>query len=358
MLNLIRHHRQPKQLIVGRPARGLTLVELMVVVVILVLLVGVVLPLAQPALKGREIREAARQVNAMLASARARAAATGRPVGIALIPQAGLTDRCYQLAFAKSPPPFSGDTGITARVDESQSNVLLFSDDGAGPQSGDTAQLLKKLVGDFFQIRFNYRGRLYNVTRASNTDPFRVLPDGAFFPPDATAGSKFQIYRAPVRSAATSIELPIGAYIDLDASGFEGSTASGMFWNNAASPIFVMFNPEGSVTEVYSNTSVPLTVNTNLFLLIANGKQSGPVNAGGTEVPMSTLSQAADFPNLHSVAGSLWQIVNHRTGTARTTDNFGPVTMQTSAIEDEVSYLLALNEARQFARAGADKGGR
>ena len=84
---------------------GLTLVELMVVVVILVILVGVVLPLAQPALKGREIREAARQVNTMFASARARAAATGRPVGVAIIPQAGQTDRLLPTRLCKDSAP-------------------------------------------------------------------------------------------------------------------------------------------------------------------------------------------------------------------------------------------------------------
>ena len=88
---------------------GLTLVELLVVVVILVLLVGVALPLAQPALNGRDIREASRQINAMFAGAKVRAASTGEPVGVMLVPDAS-GERCYSLAYAKVPPPYAGET--------------------------------------------------------------------------------------------------------------------------------------------------------------------------------------------------------------------------------------------------------
>ena len=62
--------------------RGLTLTELLVVVSIMVIVAGALVPMVQPLLKGRNPREAARQLNVMIAGAQARAMATGRSVGI------------------------------------------------------------------------------------------------------------------------------------------------------------------------------------------------------------------------------------------------------------------------------------
>ena len=67
----------------GSPARvdrhGLTLVELLVVIVILVILVGVTVPLVRSTNKDRELREAARLVESIIQNAKTRAATTGRP---------------------------------------------------------------------------------------------------------------------------------------------------------------------------------------------------------------------------------------------------------------------------------------
>ena len=194
------------------------------------------------------------------------------------------------------------------------------------------------------------------------------VPVGTTLPPDLTTGSRFQIYRPPVRSAASSLELPIGAYIDLNVSGFDDTGALGMLSNNGGQPIILMFNPEGSMTEFYNN-SPPLPINTDLFFLIANGKQAGPVNSGGTEVPMdftdsttldASLANAADLPNLDRTSGSLWAVVSHRNATVRTIDNLGPHPndTQTTGINDQITYLEALISARQVARAGPDTGGR
>ncbi|MEX2317667.1 MAG: type II secretion system protein [Pirellulales bacterium] len=65
-----------------RPA--MTLIELLVVIVILTTLVAAAIPLLAPSSTERQLREASRGLNTMLAAAQARATAQGRPYGVAL----------------------------------------------------------------------------------------------------------------------------------------------------------------------------------------------------------------------------------------------------------------------------------
>jgi prepilin-type N-terminal cleavage/methylation domain-containing protein len=67
-------------------ARGFTLVEILVVIVIILMISAVVLPLVQSALSGRQVSEAARILQAALVGARDQAIHNGRPSGIRLLP--------------------------------------------------------------------------------------------------------------------------------------------------------------------------------------------------------------------------------------------------------------------------------
>ena len=59
-----------------------TLVELLVVIAILVILLAVTIPTMRTSVKGREIREAARQINVIFSRAKSLALVRGRPVGV------------------------------------------------------------------------------------------------------------------------------------------------------------------------------------------------------------------------------------------------------------------------------------
>jgi prepilin-type N-terminal cleavage/methylation domain-containing protein len=65
--------------------QGMTLVELLVVIVILVMLVGVTVPLVRTVNNGRELQEAMREIETMIDSAKTRAVVTGRPAGVAFV---------------------------------------------------------------------------------------------------------------------------------------------------------------------------------------------------------------------------------------------------------------------------------
>jgi prepilin-type N-terminal cleavage/methylation domain-containing protein len=99
--------QNPGSRIQNRRARGLTLIELLVTIVILVTLIAGVLPLISPNNDSRKIRESSRQLVSLLQQAQAQAARDGRPVGV------GFTDpdgdgMALEAYIIAEPPAFTG----------------------------------------------------------------------------------------------------------------------------------------------------------------------------------------------------------------------------------------------------------
>lgn len=95
--------------------RGMTLAELLVVVMIMVILLGIALPLMKPALADRKIREASRELNAFIRSAQSRAAAANAPVGVWFARTDNVDPNIsYQVYYAETPPPYVGETQSAA----------------------------------------------------------------------------------------------------------------------------------------------------------------------------------------------------------------------------------------------------
>lgn len=89
--------------------RGITLIELLVVIFIILLITSITIPAIQPALENRRTREAARLVNVFFNAARNRALEQGRPAGVWIERQTGLSEASVTLHFAEIPKPYSGD---------------------------------------------------------------------------------------------------------------------------------------------------------------------------------------------------------------------------------------------------------
>ena len=88
---------------------GMTLIELLMVVFILLLVTAIAIPVMRPAMEGRRIREAARAMNVYLGSARGRAAEIGRPCGVLIERYDGNPQLAMTLHQAEVPPPYAGD---------------------------------------------------------------------------------------------------------------------------------------------------------------------------------------------------------------------------------------------------------
>ena len=244
--------------------RGLTLVELLVVIVILSLVTVATIPLMQPPSGERKVREAARNVATTFELARARATETGRPAGVWIEPQTPVNGavEAYKLYLCDVPPPYAGDdTSSVARITTTNpasattSNVKL---------SGASALASLCKYGD--RIRFNYRGPYYKIVGSSGSDgnpltgtTFSIAvnsyPDYSPPPadyPDAGPGVPFEILRQPVKSSINPTILPTNApasIVDLTQSG-HGADNTEFGGNPNSKPVIVTFSPAGPVHQV------------------------------------------------------------------------------------------------------------
>ncbi len=299
------------------PRRGLTLVELLVVVAILVTLMAVTVPMMRPALEGRERREAARQIDAFLGAAQARAMARGRPVGVMFHRQPSLPQASFQMSIAEVPAPYAGDTA--------RSRAVITKVDGTGQgawigyvnltESWNAQMLVSR--GDL--IQFGYRGSLYEIASdlvanaTGTTLSFRPRPSDTTAVPPAVPNPNtlltFQITRKPARTPAAPLELPAPAVVDLALSGIGP--------NGIGEPVFV--NP--GVNEKEENRAVTI-------MFSPSGRVDRVLLRGAAEVPLGAIhllvgrTDQLGLANLTD-AKSLWVSIGHRTGRITTAPNQG-----------------------------------
>jgi prepilin-type N-terminal cleavage/methylation domain-containing protein len=256
---------------------GLTLVELLVVIVILGLVTAATIPLMQPGTAKRRTREAARMVSGVLANAQARAIATGRPVGVMfqrLSNQPATATfkaphHSIEMLLCEVPPPWSGDSAFDVcairtvpsptpgaqpeiRIRFAQSNNVMFRGHPKGTFD----------VGD--QIRLNYRGRRYTIARlVPHQQDANLIHEVVVQPtpvnPGTPASYPFQIYRQPRRTADPPAQVPVGSVVDFEYAGFasgwlgalENPPAPAQAKLSFQQPVIVLFGPAGNLESVY-----------------------------------------------------------------------------------------------------------
>ena len=294
--------------------RGVTLVELLIVVSIMTILAAIALPAMQTGMESRRIREATRAFHVYLGLAQVRAIELGRPVGVSLMRSEMDPRACILVRQVEIPPPYAGDfdgsvigvwwdNSVAPAELRAQFEVAMF------PVSNG-------LISPGNKIQFNNQGPYYTIqspngttdfpvdayghfdfTTLTNTTPsdkwvdetLTLVVDGnpAFLPWDNTPpdnnteGVPFQITRNPIPSAVAPFKLSRGMVIDLDDSGYKDDTAvrppdlrqpappyQTMAQDEFAArdlaydipagkdlrPVLVMFGPDGSVERVYHST--------------------------------------------------------------------------------------------------------
>ena len=390
MRRITLHHRMARMASSAAVARGsgnrraVTLVELLVIISIMVLLTAVAVPAMRPALEGRRAREAARAVNMYLGSARNRAIETGRPCGVMIQRFAGLPQCAMELDQVEVPPPYGGDeiTSVANVYIDPTNNAIyavLF------PAISDLTLVASGLV------QFDYQGPLYSINGATSqaftlTDEnnqrqqcpcilltlglsqAQLLPWAStqpqYTPKRAPSLWKpYKIYRQPVKSHATPLQLPAGTVLDLDWSGFGNTSFSPIdFDTNTPGiqdwPVTVMFSPNGALYQVFhsymytdptTNVTTPKYGPTNvtepIYLLI--GKRERCLGPGVP--PQDGRYNWQDLTNL-------WVTINPQTGLVTTAE----VAMaRDPATDQEVTNpVKGVPLSRTFARQAQSMGGR
>ena len=309
---------------------GVTLVELLVVVGIVLILVSLTAAMIQPVLEGRDIREAARMLNIYLAGAQARAAQRNLPVGVwlkrisnnpadpSLQVQASL-----EVFAAEVPPPYAGDAL------NSQATITASS---AGYNQAELSSVTPLLIRDGDFVKLNYQGPFRSISNKSNVNSTTV--SFAFDPPASytrPVSVPFQIFRLtrPSRSTMAPLQLPNSVAIDIINSGI-GTTDRFTNANstNVVDPL-ILFSPSGHVDRVV-------------------GEIDGtPYN----NLPLGSIALLVGRPekigNENLVDGNnLWVAIGHNTGRITTVEL------------DPNNGVADLATARQFIQTGQTKGGR
>jgi type II secretory pathway pseudopilin PulG len=388
---------------------GFTLVELLVVVSIMMLLVVMAVPRMRPAMENRRVREAARAINVYLSSARNRAIENGRPWGVAVVRDANSPLSGVTLIQVESPAPYAGDMdGATIRLQDWTPTGLPHPEFGYATLlkaqirggAGGASQLSPGLLrwGDRLQI--NSQGPVYRLVddRTDNSPPNASYPPatstGADFPitpadaargyidfsmgadtnfdgwidnrwltlvaddlqtyivpwPTAASGNwsgpvAFTIFRQPVTSSVTPLELPRNVGIDLWYSG----TTSSWFANTATVSTSVpwptiMFSSTGSVDRIGADPIGVVRVTEPIYLLVGRRDRINPNPTLGNDVTHTIPAVAEDgLSNLSDQQTNFWVAVNPQTG---------------YVVCAEVAAGANIAQARRFASEFQSMGGR
>ncbi len=320
--------------------RGVTLIELLVVISIIMILTVVVLPTMKPAAESRRIREAARVVNVFLGTARNQSIATGKPCGV-MFQRENADNRFCSVLYQVEVPPLYGGDYETSRITLSNTggnnwSVAFIRWHPTEKEWQDDASSMARwpmLVSDGDIIRFNYQGYRYKISFPDPADKLKIRltstigSEVVLSQSVLSKGLSFQVFRAPVKTAAEPLQLPTGVAIDLSVSGGASDVMSDDDHR-------IVFSSDGSVHGCIEP----------LFLLL--GQRERPA------APTTTPPAEDELPNW-IVPTNLWLSISPQTGLIATSENYH---IDPGSIADWGTPDLAT--ARTYARESQSMGGR
>jgi prepilin-type N-terminal cleavage/methylation domain-containing protein len=311
--------------------RGVTLLELLIVITILAMITAAAIPMMLSGVKERKIREAARLVSSYISSAKSRAIETGRPSGVMIQRFGNRPGVAFSLSCVEVPPPYSGDT--TSSVVTVTTASLPVGVGQVNFSSVDSGAFALK-AGDV--IRFGNQGRNYLLLGSLQPTPYTpytitvgplpvvsgnvtsyiVAADNSWAPapvsPSYTttagvsiSGIPYQVFRQPAKSAVAPLQLPEGVAIDLF---YSGSLQQGLFTSTSSpdtNPIMFTFNATGTLDYLYMFGQQAVRASGPLYFLIGRPEGAPDINQGGNvaDNPYNVLDQ-----------NNIWVSIGNETG--------------------------------------------
>jgi len=314
-------------------ARGVTVLELLIVMTILLMITAATIPIMMPAMANRRLRESSRLVSAFISGARSRAIETGRPVGVVFERFNGLP-LAYTMHYVEVPEPYAGESASSACI-VTQGMMGLTANMGWIDAFNPTMVR----VGD--EIQFNYQGQRYRIDGPDTmpTDgiidtPMSMMPTvlnlslltvAGRTPWTATPSPRlpYQIIRQPQASAIAPLTLPEGICVDLYASGItNGGTFTGLDPTQGIMPMMgiptpddwttnapltydptVMFGPNGAVLSVTNGSGALTRPNGAAYFLIGRRELMA-------DVSKKTMTVEKVDENIHDQQALLMQPSN------------------------------------------------
>jgi prepilin-type N-terminal cleavage/methylation domain-containing protein len=364
--------RQPliphPQSLMPRPRRGFTLIEMLIVIGIMLMLVTAAATMLPSSTESRRTREAARMINVYGSTARNRAMELGRPCCITLHCLNSVLLCALDADQRERPPKYGGET------DQSMARVQInpgWSGSVALACGTNPEVMPPSMVRPGDLIQFNCQGEIFSIVNVNNSGG--TIDANGFFsgvssftiaafspmphpdlPPSFPQPVPFCIYRSPVKSGATPLQLPSGAVVDLQWSGVGGTCIGATLpWNSSAAYGRGQLATHNGATYVCTNTStgnapasspnywqpltdvsiqlsstgavdsmfgmcynnIPVPVTDTIYLLVGKRERVGTFNTNPTP-PLQTktdqqLSNVEDLNNF-------WVTINAQTGLINT----------------------------------------
>ena len=257
--------------------RGMTLIELMVVVLILGLLSVAVLPNLANTGDARKVREAARSLSSFIASAQSQAIGSRTASGIWIDPlpnQMGANWISLDIAMTEVPAPYAGDT-TTAGIESltPPAATLLGQSSSATPVFTGGFNLPAP-PSPAYQIRLAGSAVWFDFYPLTLTIQMRTsinqTPQNTTWPTTTTSSPiGYEIVAAPVRSNSTSLTFGDGVAIDLTNS-FIG-TSPILNSGTPPPPPRILFDASGRPSFLINGaaaTRIPMSE--TVFLLVSS----------------------------------------------------------------------------------------
>ena len=326
-----------------RQRSGMTLIELLVAVSILVIIAAILVPQLRFASADRNIREASRMVASLFAEASQRAINDG-VAGVVIdrnpnIEEDGVAYAGTSMFILREIPRYTGDdeTAMTAGLVDTGTPLLAVLIPLPREQEDlDIIRIGDQIsFGDQTQVRFLIRGLNDN-----QPGQLRILFERSAFGEPPINPSKFIIHRQPRRLVSSRIDLPTGYLVDLRCSGEVGP--AGAFFAqapDATGSVSYIFNGRGSIDRFFFTNS-------------AGGLATGiPTQPAYLMVREYNPDEGGELvENVLSSERQMWVTVEPTTGAANVISGVGVDTSVFTTLSERLAAARQLGSQGQAAQ--------
>ena len=338
---------------------GVTLIELLTVILILSVLFALAIPQVRVLTKDRAIRESARVVGSAVVEASNKARVDGF-AGIELVRSPNVSRTvgsnevffaCYEIYQLRQPPSYVGNSAnelASVKIDGPNQFTISFR----------RPVVDLNTTGGF--VRLNHSKAMYPIIGGSGGLLTCRVPNNYETP--AAANVPYEVVRPPVRRESSLIEVPRGYVVNLNYSGpidFGSSDSSDLTWTQFSlasdapqESVFILFNSEGGVDQIFPNGfSEPSFRPSGAIRLCVAPEEVKHTFAVGADFSDDMLD--GEPSDVLDDATVLWVTLNQFNGSVVVAENAVPVT---AAVADPSA--VAANKSQRLLEALAITGDR